>query len=367
VPESTDPTTLTSARVTGEFVVDARRGEFRNLDVKLDDTQITGSLGVNDFESPSYRFDLRADAVDVDRYLPPPVEEAEDGERKAGDIELASEPLSAFRIDGFARVRDLRLSGMRFRAVETTLKIGDGRASITPASARLYGGEFTGGLEVDATGEIPTMSLNGQATDLNLRPLIRSLLGESNLTGTGNFDLDLTGTGPTVTDVLRTAAGTMSFALRDGAISGFNLGRTLCAAYNLSQKLPQPADAPDQTDYQLIRAAATVSDGIASSPDVLARTAFMDVTGSGRLILVDQILDYDMDAKLTNSIGIARCDSMDPLIGDSIPFTIRGPVTDADIKPDFGQILENRVRDEIRDRAEDRLRNRLEDRLRNLL
>jgi AsmA protein len=205
------------------------------------------------------------------------------------------------------------------------------------------------------------MKLQGRAAGLQLKPLIEALVGDANFSGTGSFDIDLTGRGKTITENLTGAAGTMGFALRDGAIEGFNLGHVLCSAYNVLQQLPGPADAPKETRYQLIQANATVSNGVATSQELLARSPFMDVTGSGTLTLADQKLDYNLSAKLTNSITIARCESMDRLIGGSIPFTIRGTVTDADIRPDFGKIIQDRVRDEVRDRLQDRLQDRLRD------
>ena len=199
------------------------------------------------------------------------------------------------------------------------------------------------------------MTLRGQAAGLALKPLIEALTGDANVSGTGSFDIDLTGRGPTVTDNLRSAAGSMGFALRDGALEGFNLAHVLCIAYNKLQQLPEPPEQPKVTQYQLIQANASVANGVATSPELLARSAFVDVTGSGTLALADGVLDYGMRATMTNSVAIPNCNSMDRLIGKSIPFTIKGPMAGPTILPDFGQIIQERVRDELRERILDRL------------
>jgi AsmA protein len=359
VPQTSDPSALSRATVATRFTVDAENGSFENLTVKLDESTITGSFAVANFADPSYRFDLSADRIDVDRYVPPPAEQVEQGERAAGDIALEAEPLNAIRIDGQARVGDLKITNLRFQDVATHLAIGGGKATIDSASAKLYGGTFEGGLFVDATGQTPTMTLRGRAAELQLTPLIEALTGDANVSGTGSFDIDLTGRGPTVTDNLRSAAGSMGFALRDGALEGFNLGHVLCIAYNKLQQLPEPPDQPKLTQFQLIQADAAVANGVATSPEMLARAAFVDVTGSGTLVLADGILDYGMRATFTNPIAIPNCNSMDRLIGGSIPFTIKGPVTAAVILPDFGQIIQERVRDELQDRLRERLLERL--------
>jgi AsmA protein len=210
------------------------------------------------------------------------------------------------------------------------------------------------------------MALRGRAAGLQLTPVIEALVGgEANFSGTGSFDIDLAGTGATVTDNLRSATGTMGFALRDGAIQGFNLGHVLCLAYNTLQQAPRPPEQATETGYQLIQANATVANGVATSPELLARSPYMDLTGSGRLVLAEQTLDYNMRATLTNSVTIQNCESMDRLIGGSIPFTIRGTVTDAEIRPDFSQLIQERVREEVQDRIRESLQDRLLDRLRN--
>jgi AsmA protein len=159
----------------------------------------------------------------------------------------------------------------------------------------------------------------------------------------------------------------MSFALRDGVISGFNLGRTLCQVYNARASLPAPPRLPEETSYQLIQGMANVTDGIATMPDLLARAAFMDITGRGRLALVDQQLDFTLESTLTRSLGIQGCESLDGMVGDSFPWTLKGTIAEAEILPDFSKYLRQRVEDEIRDRARERIEERLQDRLRNLL
>jgi AsmA protein len=364
VPQTSDPAAFRSARVAASFELDADHGDFRDIVVDLDDSRITGGLRIDNFSDPSYRFTLRADTIDVDRYLPPPAEEAAAGERAAGDIALRTEPLELLRLEGTASVGDLKLAGLAFQQVTTALDFGDGLARLDSARANLYGGRFEGALAVDTSGATPSMSLKGRAENIALEAFLTALLGEASLSGTGNFDLDLTGMGRTVTENLQTAAGTMGFALTNGAVAGFNLERTLCSVFNRQAGLPAPAAAPERTAYNFIRAAADVSEGIATSRELTAESPALRITGSGRLTLADQRVDYDMRATLTKSIAIAQCESMDRNVGGSFPFTIRGPLSGPpEVLPDFGQYLRDRVRDEF----QDRVREGLQDRLRGLL
>lgn len=365
-PQTSDDTALRRVRISTDFDLTSALGRFDALVVELDDSRITGNFRVDDFENPSYRFTLAADRLDVDRYLPPRADEAEAGERVAGDIEISSEGLHALNISGQARVGSLELAGMSFQQVSTELVVGAGKADIQSARAELYGGKFEGTFNVDSTGELASMSLSGQATNLALEPLLTDLAGDSSLSGTGSFDLRLSGRGTTITDNLRSAAGTMSFALREGVLTGFNLGRSLCQVYNLQQGLPAPPKLPTETRYELIQGSATVTDGIAATQDLLARASFMDITGRGRLAFVDQGLNYDLESTLTKSLGIANCESMDRMIGDSFPWTLSGTLTEPTILPDFSKYLQRRIENELRERTQQRLEDRVRERLQNL-
>ncbi|HEX7080687.1 MAG TPA: AsmA family protein [Gammaproteobacteria bacterium] len=359
VPATSDPSALGRASIVARFAADAEQARFTAIDMMLDDSRITGDFAVDGFSSPAYSFELAIDAVDADRYLPPPADEAPDDDaRTAGDIELPADALENLTIDGHVEVGDLRLAGLEFADVATDVAVGEGRARLDSAYAKLYGGEFSGSFGVDTAAE-PGLTLRGRATSLALEPLIVALTGDSNFSGTGDFELNLAGRGATVIENVRTANGDVRFSMRDGTIEGFNLGHALCAVYNRTQKLPAPEDRPARTAFELISGTATVRDGVASSPDLLARASFMDLTGSGSLVLAEQRLDYELEAKLTGSTGIRGCEPMDELIGESLPLTLRGTVTAPQILPDFSEIIQRRLRDAVRDRLEDRLRDLL--------
>jgi hypothetical protein len=107
----------------------------------------------------------------------------------------------------------------------------------------------------------------------------------------------------------------------------------------------------------LLRGSSTVTEGIARTRDLEATTAFLAVTGQGQSDLVSREINYNLVARMTGSIGINGCESMDPLIGDSIPVRATGTITEPDIQPDYGEIVRQRVRGEVQDRLRERLQN----------
>ena len=361
VPQTSDDSALRSAAINTEFGISSDSASFENLSISLDQSQITGSFNVSSFDDPFYRFSLTADQLDVDRYLPPQTPPGADeqvaageDERRAGDIALSNDALSAVNIDADVRVGALRLAGMDFSNVTTSMIVGQGRMLLDSAHADLYGGAFDGSFRVDASTDVPNMQLQGSAQRLQLTPLITALADSANFSGTGSFDIDLTGRGPTVTDNLRSAAGTMGFELLDGAIEGFNVDKSLCRAFNNVRGNPAPRDEPDRSGYEYIRGSATVTDGIATSNDLVASIGSAEIRGSGTLALADQVVDYNFDARLARAVPIAGCEEMERIVGNDFPVDVRGPLSGPEIAPDYNEvirrILEYRIREEVRDR-----------------
>jgi AsmA protein len=351
---TSDPKALTRATVDMQFNVDANSARLQNVSLALDDTKITGDFTLDGFKDPKYRFTLNVDRVDADRYLPPKAKDAKKGEATAGDLALPEH--NTMNLDGTMQIGDLRLAGMQFASVGTRVVIGGGNAKLENARAKLYGGEFNGNFFVQAAGKEPGLNLDGKATGLQLQPIIEALTGQpANFSGTGSFVLNLTGHGRTITDNLKTAGGSASFEMLNGAIKGFNVGHTICKLYNVTQGAAAPPDQPKQTAYEFMKGSATVKDGTASTNDMLARTAYMDINAHGALGLLEQKLDYGVDAKLTNKIPIQNCNTLDRHVGLQIPFTVKGTIAEPTILPDFSKLVQREIREKAKDKLIDRL------------
>ncbi len=360
---TSDPQAFTRATVATRFTATKDGAQLDDLVLTLDETTIKGTFALQGFAAPSYQFALDVDRVDADRYLPPKARDAQAGEATAGDLELPQN--NTMNLDGTMQIAALTLAGMQFSDVGSRIVIGNGDMKLENARARLYGGSFAGNFHVRAAGTDPGLALDGRASGLQLEPLIAALTGEpANFSGTGSFDLNLAGKGRTIIENVETAGGNVSFDMLDGAIKGFNLGRTLCSAYNVTQRAPAPPELPAVTPYEAIKGSAVVTAGTATSNDLLARTSFMDLSGAGTLALAEQQLDYSLDAKLTAPIRIENCGTLDEFVGGELPFRIKGTVTEPTITPDFSKLIRRQLREEVQERLEDRIKDRLRDLLR---
>ena len=122
----------------------------------------------------------------------------------------------------------------------------------------------------------------------------------------------------------------------------------MCSLYNDLAGYERPAPAAvEATPYSLLRGTAQVRDGIAQSTDLFGDVTTVEVEGGGRVDLVTYGLDLDLDAEMTAPIPIPGCDTLDRLVGESIPLTVGGTIGEPQVRPDFAELLQQALRDQV--------------------
>ena len=346
IPPSADPGVLSSATLSADISLGANRAEFASLQLRLDDTNLTGRVEVADFADPQLVVELDMDRIDLDRYLPPTSEAPNDPDRTDRGFDTAT--LANLNLAGRISADELQVSGLSMSSFSTDIDLADGIGRIESLEALLYGGEFNGAAELDVRAGGPFVSLQGAVYDVDMAGLLNAFSDEpAGASGTGNFNVDLTGIGDNLDEVLSTATGSIEFALRDGAQQGFNLDHTLCDLYNGLRGHPRPAPATtDATRFSLLRGTAQVRDGIASTTDILGSLTTIEVSGGGRVDLVTHGIDLGLDAEMTAPIPISGCETLDGLVGETIPVVVSGSVSDPQIGPDFAELIRQSLQEE---------------------
>ncbi len=109
------------------------------LNVKVDDSQIKGNVGISHFAKPLYTFDLDIDNVDVDKYITPAP-----AQKEASNKPLDLSALKALNADGTIRIGNLKYGKTRASNVNINLK-GDGeKLSLNPLSAKIDDSQVKG-------------------------------------------------------------------------------------------------------------------------------------------------------------------------------------------------------------------------------
>lgn len=123
-------------RVSGLNVgvkADGQKLTLSGLNVKVDDSQIKGNLGISQFAKPLYTFDLDIDQVDVDRYIAADTS----AKKESSDKPLDLSALKALNANGSIRVGNLKYGKTKASNININLKADGEKLSLNPLSAKV--------------------------------------------------------------------------------------------------------------------------------------------------------------------------------------------------------------------------------------
>jgi AsmA protein len=343
-PATADAAVLSRASLAAQFVASVNTLTLDPLILRLDDSTLQGRLSVPDFRGPALRYDLRLDAIDVDRYLAPPATAAAKVStpgaataRRAAQGELPLAALRPLNIDGTLRIGRLGINRLQIDNAVLPLQAAAGVLSLSPASAELYGGRYRGNVLLDAGGDQPVISLNEALTGIQAGPLLQALAGEERLLGTANATAQLTMRGATAAAIRDSLNGIAQFQFSDGAYQGVNIAQMLRQAQATLTGQPLPADdAPLRTDFSELRFSLRFQDGMVSNDDLSAKSPLLRISGQGSADLVSEQLDYGVMATAVASAEGQGGAELGDLRGIAVPIRISGTLTE----PQYGLDLE---------------------------
>lgn len=353
--ETADANALSATSLTAEYRGSFKSAALRDLQLKLDDTTVQGDLAITDFASQALEFALKADAIDVDRYLPPKKEgEAKQDAQGGGDIndiKLPTEALDRLNANGTLDIGRMTVNGIKLADVRLKLG-GSGKAARTQdLSARLYGGTVSLNNRYAADGA-PTFALKTDLNSLNAAPFLQDLLGKDYVSGLGNVQLDLTSRGATVGELRKALNGTVAVKVENGAVKGFNLGQILRQGQAMLSGPAAPTEsAPLETDFAALTASGTIANGVLSTNDLAAASPAFRLAGSGQIDLANETIRFTAKPTVVETTKGQGGKGLDRLKGLTVPIEISGDLFSPKYKLD--------VEDVLKDKAKEQLKNQL--------
>jgi AsmA protein len=372
-PETTDPEVLTRMALDLLASGSPQRLEVNPLLFTLDDSSLRGEATLDlGGARPAVRFDLAGDRLDLDRYLPPEVEQARTAEVPdvpgvpAEDIpiDLPAELMRAFDLDGRLRLGGLKLLGLALEDIELTLRARDGEWRVEPLTGSGYQGRLEARATVDARGPVPRYAAALDLRSVAIAPLLEALLEEeSKLLGTGNLVLDVRAAGASVNALTSTLNGQGEMRFSDGAVRGINVARIIRQAEaRLRGETPEEDTEPNETDFAELGGSFQIRDGVVQNDDLVASSPLLRVSGRGSADLPAREIDYRLDTTLVATIKGQGGRSLEDLRGLTLPIRITGAFADPRFRLDLEEALRERIDQRLR-REGERLQERLLERL----
>jgi AsmA protein len=343
-PPTADPDALTRVSFSAKAEVGAKAIALTALTLELDDTKMTGALSVPLTEQGAYQFDLAADDINVDRYMAPAVTDGGTSAAAEDDIEIPVDLIRTLKAKGTLKLDRAFLSGMTFENMSLGVNSANGQLRMYPISAELFGGTYKGDVRINASGDVPSISVNETVEGVQLEPLAKAMFDQENITGTIAGSFKLSGSGSMLSDIRRDLDGTMAFSLADGAWEGTDVWHELRSAYALLKQRPAPEPTlPARTEFSNVRVTGPVKDGVFSNDDLLAELPFLQITGNGIVDLAAGQIDYSMQARVLEQpefVDAASEAELNDFTEAIIPLKVTGPLADPSIQPDIAAMLQ---------------------------
>jgi AsmA protein len=343
---SRDPKAWSMLDVSSRFRFGEHAVSFDGLKATLDDTHLSGSIGLTNLATPALAFDLAADHIDLDRYLAPATQVSQQTEPPDAPTPAAPAPRAPLDANGMLRVASLHLGLMQLGNVQATLAAHDRILHLFPVSARIDGGEYSGDITLDRREPVPTLELEEHLTGIDVGRLLGNRPGPGDssrplrLSGRGSLSLRATGRGVGTDSILKTLQGHFDASIADGALEGVDLGYEFGRAHAfMNHDGASAASDTHRTAFNVCDVSADIADGVATTHDLSIESVVLKISGEGSVTLATEGLDLELLADTKRSLGG---------VSIRIPLKLTGTIADPTVRADVTALTHGELRDKLR-------------------
>ena len=366
-PATANASALSRVSFSADAVIREKAIALRSMTLELDDSTMVGTLSLPTTDAGAIRFDLTVDAINLDGYMAPAdAGAASRNEESSDDIEIPVDMIRDLRANGSFKIDRAFLSGMEFTNLEVGLRSRNGKLRLNPLAAELYDGTYDGDVRIDASQDIPSISVDEKLQGVNLSSLAKSMFDQDNISGTINGTFALSGAGRNLAAIRQDLDGNISLELVDGAWEGIDVWYELRAARAMFRQEPAPeASLPARTEFTSVSATGTVTDGIFENDDLLIKLPFLQLTGKGFIDLPAGQVDYGVEARVFDNpelmAGVTEAELAD-FTKTVVPIRISGALNSPSVRPDIEAVFRQQVEGALEEQKEE-LKNLLFDKL----
>jgi AsmA protein len=297
--------------------------ELNDINLKIDDSNFSGRIAVEDIAKQSLRAQLKADTFNVDRYLPPKSAEANSA-KAAREAEVSNTEASAMAGAGSSPLPSAPTQGAwsndRLFPVERLSKLDvdadlsfgllildklpiqnaalkatglGGLLTLENLRGDLYNGNFEAKGTLDVRQPAPQLSLQTRINRVPADKIIESQGKNPPVKGLVTLNSTVTASGNSQKALIDSLNGNAGFVINDGVLLNANLEQQLCKGIaTLNRKSLSGEPRGKDTPFQQLDGNLTFHNGVASNPDLKVRIPGMTVNGNGDIDLRVLGMDY---------------------------------------------------------------------------
>jgi uncharacterized protein involved in outer membrane biogenesis len=281
-------------RVSAESSLTGDRLTLRKFEARSGSTTLDAE-GEADLEpSIDARLKVRANKLDVDELLAL----ADAFAPAPGARTAASSPSAPIKVAARVSAETATAGGVEVRQFATDLEMNGDRVALSPLTFQLFGGRYQGAVNAQL-GKALSLTIKSRLQDLNVAEL--AAFGgapdtiSGTLTGAGTFS----GSGADIAAVLKSARGSGTATITDGAIKRLNLIRTVVLFFG--RPAPDTAEGTDQ--FERIDASFSLANQVLRAEPFAMHSRDADIVGKVSLNVESEALDGTLDLALSEELS----------------------------------------------------------------
>jgi len=314
---------------------------LKNAVVEFDDIRGTGEAALSFAGRPRLTGTLSTGPIDATPYGA--ASGAPKDEKKSGgwgDDPVDLSPLKLADADLTIKAEALKFQKFDFGPSNVLVTLKDGRLVADIKQTSLFGGAGGATLVADGSGSVPAVGIKANINGLALKPFLNAAAGFDMLEGSGNFQIDMSGSGATVQSLMSSLAGSGKFDFGEGLLRGVNLPELGKAAQTAltTRSIPLSAFGNNaQTRFGNMKASFTMAKGIAAMADLKLDSDVVSVSGGGNLDIGQQKLSLSLYPEYKNkSEGVK---------GYGLPVKLSGSWTGVNLSLDYDWLIQRAAGD----------------------
>lgn len=323
-----------------------------NASLRLDDSNLTGQLGVTNLDKGILLAQLSGDQLNLDDYLPPaaaankatakPASGAGSGGGSPAAVQnnpwddsdvLPLAELAALNLDLGLSLDSLTLQKLPMQNTVVSLTARNGAISLKQFEANLYGGSMAFSGSLDSQAKPAKISLHSTIDQIPVEKVMATLEQEAPVTGKLKLDSQLTTSGNSQRQWIGQLNGKANFELLDGTLPDSNLEQQLCLAVaTLNRKSLSHNYSSKSTPFTQLKTSVRLSNGVANTPDLRIAMPGLLVKGKGNLNLNNMAFDQQLAIVLqgdTRAMPDPACTVNQRYVGIEWPVQCSGSLANA--------------------------------------
>jgi len=279
----------------------AKKVKLDNVNLMLDKTNFSGSIGITDFSTGALKLVLEGDDINIDDYLPPPSEAPEQTTAApAEDTQLPLESLRTLNINAKLALKNLIINKIALEnvALKVLAKNGMIEQNLT---ANAYAGAITAKGQLDARGQQAQVQFDAGVEGLELEPLLKDREMDSKFGLQGAVQARALGStqGNSVNQLFKSLRSNATFSGAQVRLLPINLEQQFCKLVSLVNKTEDPEKVWDEfTELSELSGSIKWRDEIITIDTFKAGVEKLQLGSTGKINLATDEYDIFLPFKL---------------------------------------------------------------------